>query len=173
MLGSFFRALVVLPPSLLGGRSRQRHLIIAGLQGCGFRFHFQRNLTPGKTRTLHKKREGCDLDKTSAETIKRFRDHIIKQFEGVYIALENEDADLATDILRNSKKDEKTMYKYNTVAINQRIKKGEVHPEIGMLLIDVIYNFQRISYHMRRVLYSILRINQRYDDEKALQIEES
>ena len=122
---------------------------------------------------VYKKREKCDLDKTSAETIKRVRDHIVKQFEEVYVALENEDADLATDILRNSKKDEKTMYKYNTVSINQRIKKGDVHPEIGMLLIDVMYNFQRISYHMRRVLYSILRINQRYDDEKALQIEES
>jgi len=122
---------------------------------------------------VYKKRERCELDPVSAETIKRIRDHIIRQFEGVRLALENEDADLATDILRNSKKDEKTMYKYNTVAINQRIKKGEVHPEIGMILIDVTYNFQRISYHMRRVLYSILRINQRYDDEKALQIEES
>ncbi len=121
---------------------------------------------------VYKKREKCDLDKASIETIKRIRDHITKQFEEVYVALENEDADLATDILRKSKKDEKTMYKFNTVAINQRIKKGEVHPEVGMLLIDVIYNFQRISYHMRRVLYSILRINQRYDDEKALQIKE-
>ena len=121
---------------------------------------------------VYKKREKCQLDKVSMETIKKVRDHIIKQYDEVYIALENEDADKATDILRRSKKDEKIMYKYNTVAINHRIKQGEVHPEIGMLLIDVLYNFQRISYHMRRVLYSVLRINQRYDDEKMLQIEE-
>jgi len=122
---------------------------------------------------LYKKRVKCELDKVSAETIVKVRDHIMKQFSEVYTALENEDADLATQILLNSKKDEKTMYKHNTVAVNQRIKQGEVHPEVGMLLIDVTYNFQRMSYHMRRVLYGILRINQRYDDEKALQIDES
>jgi len=122
---------------------------------------------------LYKKRVKCELDKVSADTVKRFRDHIMKQFHDVYTALDNEDPELATQILMNSKKDEKTMYKHNTVVVNQRIKQGEVHPEVGMLLVDVTYNFQRMSYHMRRVLYTILRINQRYDDEKALQIDES
>jgi len=122
---------------------------------------------------LYKKRVKCDLDKISADTVKRIRDHIINQFNEIYTALENEDPDLAAKILMSSKKDEKIMYKHNTVAINQRIKQGEVHPEVGMLLIDITYNFQRMSYHMRRVLYSILRINQRYDDEKALQIDEN
>lgn len=119
---------------------------------------------------LYKKRVKCELDKVSEETIARVRDHITKQFREIHTALDNEDADLAAEILMNSKKDEKTMYKHNTVIVNQRIKQGEVHPEVGMLLIDITYNFQRMSYHMRRVLYSILRINQRYDDEKALQM---
>lgn len=122
---------------------------------------------------LYKKRVKCELDPVSAETIQKVRDHIVKQFGDIYTALDNEDPDLATEILLSSKKDEKTMYKHNTVMINHRIKQGEVHPEVGMLLVDITYNFQRMSYHMRRVLYSILRINQRYDDEKALQIDES
>jgi len=106
----------------------------------------------------------CCLDKSSVELIARLKGYIVKQYESIYKAVSDDDADLAASILESSKRDEKDMFRDHIININQKIKNGETPSEQGMLLVDIIYNMQRISFHMRRVLYSVLRINQRYND---------
>ncbi|MFH1223682.1 MAG: PhoU domain-containing protein, partial [Pseudomonadota bacterium] len=106
----------------------------------------------------------CCLDQNSLALVEKLRDHLVNQYTSTYKALSDDDADLASRILESTKQDEKEMFRAHTIEVNQKIKTGEIPAEQGMLLLDLIYNMQRISFHMRRVLYSILRINQRYND---------
>ena len=115
--------------------------------------------------TSYTKLQKLDLDKYSIETVTKVKDHLVGQFDSVYKAFKETDPELASRILIG-KKEEKEMYKSYTIEINQRIIKGEISAENGMLLVDVIYNMQRISYHMRRLLYSVLRISQKYENEE-------
>lgn len=114
--------------------------------------------------TSYAKLEKFNLDTYSVLTIDKFKKHIEQKFNGVYKALSEDDPDLAQVILSNGKKDEKTMYKAQVLEINEKMTKGELSAENGMLLMDLIYNMQRMSYHLRRILYSVLRIHKRYDN---------
>ncbi|MEI6093527.1 MAG: Na/Pi symporter, partial [bacterium] len=124
--------------------------------------------------TSYAKMQKLNLDPYSIETVNKIKGHLTDQFDSVYQSLKDIDPDLATKTLA-CKKEEKEMYKNYTIEVNQRIIKGEISAENGILLVDIIYNMQRINYHMRRVLYSVLRISQKYefDEEKLIEAEES
>ena len=114
--------------------------------------------------TSYTKLERFDLDAYSVLTIDKFKKHMLKQYCDVYNALSEDSPELAEQILSENKKLEKGMYKSQILEINEKIKSGEIPTENGMILMDLIYNMQRMSYHLRRVLYSVLRINKRYDN---------
>lgn len=116
--------------------------------------------------TEYTRKVACCLDKSSVDLITKTKDYLTTQYELIYKTFMDDNPELATAIISSSKKDEKYMFKANTIKLNQRIKSGEISAEQGMLLVDIMYNMQRISYHMRRVLYSILRIHQKYDDSE-------
>jgi phosphate:Na+ symporter len=123
--------------------------------------------------TSYTKLQKLNMDTYSTEVVTKLRTYLMAQFDGVYKAFKETDPELASKIL-TGKKGEKDMYKAYTIEVNQRIIKGEISAENGMLLVDVIYNMQRISYHMRRVLYSILRISQKYEyeEEKLIDVDD-
>lgn len=123
--------------------------------------------------TSYAKMQKLNLDPYSIQTVNKVKTHLIEQFDSVYVALRDIDPELATKTL-SSKKEDKEMYKNYTIEINQRIIKGEISADNGILLVDIIYNMQRINYHMRRVLYSVLRISQKYEneEEKLVDIED-
>ena len=123
--------------------------------------------------TSYAKMQKLNLNPYSIKTVNKMKEHLVIQFSSVYRSLADIDPDLASSALIN-KKEEKEMYKNYTIDVNQRIIKGDISAENGMLLVDVIYNMQRINYHMRRVLYSVLRISQKYEheEEKLIDIED-
>lgn len=114
--------------------------------------------------TSYSKFERSTLDTYSVITIDKFKKYILEEYDNVYKALVNDDPELAEHIISSSKGGEKDMYKMQVLEINAKMKTGELKAEHGMLLMDLIYNMQRMSYHLRRVLYSVLRINKRYDE---------
>ncbi len=101
----------------------------------------------------------------SMETINRIKARLLNHYQEVYTAFSETNTELAEKLLV-SKTEDKEMYRGYTVKINQKIIKGEISPENGMLLVDMIYNLQKISYHMRRILYSVLRVSQKYEHEE-------
>jgi phosphate:Na+ symporter len=105
------------------------------------------------------------LDEYSMETINRIKARLLNHYQEVYTAFSETNTELAEKLLV-SKTEDKEMYRGYTVKINQKIIKGEISPENGMLLVDMIYNLQKISYHMRRILYSVLRVSQKYEHEE-------
>ena len=105
------------------------------------------------------------LDDYSIESISRIKARLLNHYQEVYTAFSETNTELAEKLLA-SKTEDKEMYRDYTVRINQKIIKGKISAENGMLLVDVIYNLQRISYHMRRILYSVLRISQKYEHEE-------
>jgi phosphate:Na+ symporter len=106
-----------------------------------------------------------NLDSYSMESINRIKARLLNHYQEVYNAFSETNTELAEKLLAN-KTEDKEMYRSYTININQKIIKGDISPENGMLLVDVIYNLQRISYHMRRILYSVLRISQKYEHEE-------
>ncbi len=112
----------------------------------------------------YSKLEKLNLDTYSCITLDKFQKHMIEEYNNVYKAFNEDDPDLAEYVLNNNKNTEKDMYKEQILEINDKMKKGELSADNGIILMDLIYNMQRMSYHLRRILYSVLRIHKRYDN---------
>ncbi len=112
----------------------------------------------------YSKLEKLNLDTYSCITLDKFQKHMIEEYNNVYKAFNEDDPDLAEYVLNNNKRTEKDMYKEQILEINNKMKKGELSADNGIILMDLIYNMQRMSYHLRRILYSVLRIHKRYDN---------
>jgi len=70
----------------------------------------------------------------------------------------NLNTDEAINLLKN-KQFVKEFFKQNIIKHNEMIKNATIDTQVGMGIIDVLYNMKRISFHIRRILFNISKLN--------------
>ncbi|MBN1114645.1 MAG: Na/Pi cotransporter family protein [Oligoflexia bacterium] len=112
------------------------------------------------------KHESCCFTSSNIFLIKNLRDSLVEQFNNVYKALKEADVGLAENELKK-KDSEKETYRTFIKELNRMIINHNIEPTKGMIIIDMVYDMQRISVHLKRVLYSIIRVNKAEQDARA------
>lgn len=108
------------------------------------------NITDNK---IYMKREFSDYSNKIFESSTSI---ITNFFKNTFFALVENDEVLAKGLLENTKTD-KEIFKNYIKEVHSKILDNSIDSEEGMLLIDMIYNIQGINFHLRRILYSVIR----------------
>ena len=92
-------------------------------------------------------------DILSDDSIKYVINYMVTQYSSVLKVLKNADEKLSENLLE-AKYKEKAMYKDYAKKLSQTIAENKLDANTGILLTETIHNIQRVSYYLRRILYS-------------------
>jgi phosphate:Na+ symporter len=95
---------------------------------------------------------------TTLKTLENLRIDTINLFLNTFKSFKDSDFFLSKGILEH-KKEDKSYLKTCSKKINEDINKNKIPLDEGIVTIDIIYNVERIHYHLRRILFSNIRIN--------------
>lgn len=102
--------------------------------------------------------KSLEFKETTLKTLENLRVDTINLFLNTFKSFKENDYLLSKGILEN-KKEDKTYLRTCTKKINEYINENSIPLDEGIVTIDIIYNVERIHYHLRRILFSNIRIN--------------
>jgi len=86
--------------------------------------------------------------------------HLDTNYSKMLSCFLNLNTDEALNLLKN-KQFIKELFRQNIIKHNEMIKNGTIDAQVGMGIIDVLYNMKRISFHIRRILFNISKLNKK------------
>lgn len=98
------------------------------------------------------------------ESIKELSEYVSLRFNKVLKIMQNGDIEGATDLL-DEKYKERAMFKEYAAKLNEIILSKKIETNSAILISDTIHNMKRISYHLRRVLKSVVVLEETDDQD--------
>lgn len=102
--------------------------------------------------------EIVDNQNLELNIIKKVYEHININYSSMIDCFMDSNIKKANEILKE-KQSEKTLFKENIIHYNELIRNGKIDAKVGISLIDILYNMQRIAFHIRRILFNVININ--------------
>jgi len=106
---------------------------------------------------LNIKGRECAISDDQCKIINNLKEKIVYYYKIVHHSMiQHDHVEAGITIVQLN--EEKEIFKAILADLNNRMLEKSISPQTGMILIDVVYNMQRILFHFKRILFSIVKI---------------